>query len=111
MEFLAEVLMEILGEVVGAAYEAGIEIGTDKKVKKYVRYPILGLVILVTAMVLFLIFFCGMHMLFENALAGALLLAVGIFLGIGIVFKIKKSYHKVKKHRNIPAKTGEDYDE
>jgi len=87
MEFLIEELLDLL-------LEGSIEISANKKISKWIRYPLIVIIVL-----LFLIafaFFCalGLALLSENIFAGIFMFAIIILFVILGVKKFKKIYLK-----------------
>ena len=88
MDDLIEFIVEFL-------FEVGGEVATDKKVSKWIRYPIIALMTIfyvIGGMILF-----GISMFDENILLALLLIFIGLFLLIGTILKVKKYFKKNKK--------------
>lgn len=89
MEFLFELLADLL-------IEGGIEASSNPKVSKWIRYPILIILILFFASVIFGIIFLGIHLLKENTIGALLIILVGLIMLIGSIIKFTKIYIKDK---------------
>lgn len=91
MDIFLECVVELVLDIL---VEGGKEVGMNKRVSKWIRYPILAvLTLLYTACILFLLIF-GILMLPENAAAAVFFLAVGIFILAGTAVKLRKTYRK-----------------
>ena len=89
MEFLIELIFELV-------FEFGGEVATNKKVSKWIRYPLMAIFILIFASVIGLILVMGIAMLDKNIIAGLFFIALGIFFLVGSIYKAKKVYKKLK---------------
>ncbi len=85
MEYLFEFLFELV-------LEGSIEISKSSKIPKYVRYPLIGIILLFIIAVIGIIFFAGILSLKEHILLGILLIFVGLLLLIMGVIKFRKTY-------------------
>lgn len=85
MEFIFELILELF-------LESGMEVGKNKKVSKWIRYPILALVIVFFIIVLSLIFFMGIMIFQTNILASLFIIGVGFIMLVGTVLKFRKLY-------------------
>lgn len=91
MEFIVELVLELF-------VEGGIEVSSNKKISKWIRYPILALLILFFSVVIFGIIILGIVMLSESILAGIILITLGLFFLVMSIHKFRKRYLiKVKK--------------
>lgn len=88
MEFLLELVIELL-------FEGTIEISSNKKVSKWIRYPLLVILILFFAVVIFGIIIVGLYTLKENTLGGILILATGLFMLGMSIYKFRKRYLEI----------------
>lgn len=80
MEFLIELLVELI-------LDGCINISSNKKISKVVRYPLIGIIIILFLSVVFLIMFCGVIMLPRNLFIALFFIIIGI---IFLIFSIKK---------------------
>lgn len=85
MEFIFELIIELL-------FEGGIEISSNKKISKWIRYPILALLVLFFAVVIFGIIFLGIILLKDSLLGGILMILIGIIMLVASILKFKKLY-------------------
>lgn len=90
MEFIFELIAEVL-------VDGGIEVGTNKKISKWIRYPILFILISLCLAVTFLVIFVGISIFEKSALGSILIIFVGIILFIGVIFRFRKLYIENKK--------------
>ena len=80
MEFIFELIIELL-------LEGATEVSSNKKISKWIRYPILFLLSFFYLAVILLIIFVGLLLFEENILAAIFFIALGIFF---LIFSIKK---------------------
>lgn len=88
-EFIAELLLE-----------GGLEIGTNKKISKWIRYPILIIILAFVGGIIALLFILGITLLKTNILAALLLITVTLILLIGSIYKFKKILQEKSKREN-----------
>ncbi|XCP85540.1 hypothetical protein ABXS75_01680 [Roseburia hominis] len=74
------------------AFEGSIEISKSRKVPKYIKYPLIVVIILFFVSVIGIIFFTGIISLKDHLLLGILLILFGIFMLIMSIIKFKKTY-------------------
>lgn len=89
MEFIFEFILELF-------LEGGIEISSNKKNSKWIRYPIIFLIILFFLIVIFGLLFLGITFFKKETLAGLLFIVTSIILLIGSVIKFRQVYVKKK---------------
>lgn len=89
MDFILEFLLELV-------VEGGMEASGNKKLSRWIRYPLMALTILFFAAVIGLVFFVCIAVYREKPLASAILFLVGIFLLVGAVAKIRQLYFTKK---------------
>lgn len=89
MEFIFEFILELF-------LEGGIEISSNKKISKWIRYPIIFLIILFFLIVIFGLLFLGITFFKKETLAGLLFIVTSIILLIGSVIKFRQVYVKKK---------------
>ena len=90
MDDLIEFIIEFL-------FEVGGEVAIDKKVSKWIRYPIIALITIFYALIIGGLILFGISMIKENILVALLFIFIGLFLLIGSILKIKKYFKKNKK--------------
>lgn len=83
MDFLIELIGEIL-------IEGGFELATNKKVSKWIRYPILSLLVIFYTAIILGILFIGINYINENFWLSILLIIISLLLFIGTIVAIKK---------------------
>lgn len=85
MEFICEFIFEIL-------FESSIEVSKNKKVSKYIRYPLIAIIFLFFIAVIGLIFFVGVIALKESVIAGIIFILIGLYMIVASIIKLKKIY-------------------
>lgn len=85
MEFVFELILELF-------LEGGIEISKNKKISKWIRYPVLALVVLFFVTVLALIFLVGIMMFSTNIPVSLFLIGVGLIMLVGTILKFRRMY-------------------
>ena len=91
--------MEILFEVIGELLSGAIEyIEDNKKISKWIRYPILFLYMLVVVGVLVGLLLLGILILQKDIIAGIFIIGIGLLLTFLLIYQIyKKSLINKKK--------------
>lgn len=88
MEFIVELILELF-------LEGGIEVSSNKNISKWIRYPILVLMVLFFLVVIFGIIILGLFLLPESIFGGIFVTVVGlVMLGMAI-YKFKTGYLEV----------------
>lgn len=87
MEDILEFLLELV-------FEGGEELCRSRRVSKWIRYPIMILMSLMCAGIIFLMFFISWISWKENVLISIVMAAFGIILIVALVLKIRKEYLK-----------------
>lgn len=77
-----DILIEFLGEIL---IEGAVELATNKKINKWIRYPILVLVIVFYSFIILGIGYLGIKILKDNILGGILLLGISLIILIGLI--------------------------
>lgn len=85
MEFIFELLVELL-------LEGSIEISSNRKLSKWIRYPLIILLILFFSTVIFGLLILGVLILKKNIAAGLFVIIVSLILLIGCIIKFKNIY-------------------
>ena len=83
MDELIELVLDLL-------LEGGIEISSNKKVSKWIRYPIIGLLMLIFTVVIIGLFILGILLVEENILISLVIILIGIIMLVGTIKKIKE---------------------
>ncbi len=90
MDLLIEICLELL-------FEGTVELSGNKKVPKWIRYPLLVLVLLFVSAVIIGIMVLGVFIATTDLLIGLGIIAIGlVFLG-GLIYKIMKVHKEMKK--------------
>ena len=89
IDFILAILVELF-------VEGTLELSKDIKVPKFIRYPLLGLIILFILAVIVGIFILGFNLLTEDILLSVVIFIIGAFFIAGLGVKI----HKFFKNRN-----------
>jgi len=90
MEFIIELILELL-------LEGSIEVSSNKKVSKWIRYPLIIFIVTTFLTLILLIFYLGLSLLNDWLLAGIAFLIIGIIMFISAIIKFKKLYLEKKK--------------
>ena len=90
MDFIIEFVIELL-------LEESIEISSNKKVSKWIRYPLILFIVTIFMGIILLIFYLGFSLLNKNMLVAILILIIGVFMLISAIIKFKKLYIEKKK--------------
>lgn len=85
MEFVFELILELF-------LEGGMEISKNKKISKWIRYPVLALVVLFFVTVLALIFLVGIMMFSTNIPVSLFVIGVGLIMLVGTILKFRRMY-------------------
>lgn len=85
MEFLFEILLELIAE-------GTVELSKSIKVPKFIRYPLIGIIVLFFIAIIGIVLFAGFIALEENVLLGILFIILGLFLLVMGIVKFKKVY-------------------
>lgn len=84
-----EILFEFLLELV---FEGSVELSSNKKVPKFIRYPLIVLIVLFFLLLIGGMFFVSFAFWSKNILASLLILVISIALLIASIIKFKKVY-------------------
>lgn len=93
MEFLIEAVLDLI-------FEGSIEISSNKKVPKWIRYPLIVLIILFCMIVILGLLIIGIVMLKESILAGIITISVSLILFILGIIKFNKIYKEKNTTQN-----------
>ena len=94
MDFIIELIFEIL-------FDGLLEISKSNRVPKFIRYPLIIIILLIFILVIGFIFIASILAFKENKLAGLLLIIIDLFLIIGTISKFRKEYFTKKKNYSI----------
>ena len=98
MEFILEFIFDLV-------FESSMEIAKDKKIKKWIRYPLAFVLFLFIIAVIGTIFFVGIMFIFDEEinikLAGILFIIFDIILIISAIKKINTINRLIKRNRKI----------
>ena len=89
-----DVLMEFLGELI---LEGSVELSKSKKVPKWIRYPLIVIILLLFLIVDLLFIFVSLLLMKENLFGGILFSIFTIIFIVMSIVKFKKMYFKKKK--------------
>ena len=92
------IMDELIEFILDLLLEGGIELSANKKVSKWVRYPIIAFLFLFFTIVIFGMLILGILMIEESILVSFIFVTCGIAMLIGIVIKFKKTYLEHKKN-------------
>lgn len=92
MEFLIELLLDLI-------IEGSIEISSNKKVSKFIRYPLIVLIILFFTLFILGLMLLGVIILKENIYFGIFLLIIVLILLISGINKFKNIYLEKKENK------------
>jgi len=85
MELLIEILLELI-------FEGTFELSSNKKVPKWVRYPLIAIIVLFFAIVIFGLLIIGIRILNENIFIGIVLILISLILLIRAIKEFKNKY-------------------
>ncbi|MBP3461879.1 MAG: hypothetical protein J6K21_05705 [Bacilli bacterium] len=85
MEFLIELVIDLV-------LEGSLEVSKNKKISKFIRYPLIAIIILFFAIVIFGLMFIGIICLKNSIVGGLIILLFSILLLIMAILKFKKIY-------------------
>lgn len=85
MEFIFEILVDLI-------IEGCFEASSNKKVPKIIRYPLIAIIILFLASVIFGIFILGISLWDKNIYGSLFIILVSIIMLIATIYRLKKLY-------------------
>ena len=88
-EYSMDIIFEFLGEFL---LEGTIEVSKSKKVSKWIRYPLIALIVLFFTLVIVGIFALGIIALKENLLLSVILILLSLFMVVAGILKFRKTY-------------------
>lgn len=92
MELLFEFLLELL-------IEGGIKAGKNNQISKYIRYPLLAILVIIFSGIIGILFFTGFSLIRKNIMTGIVLLLFGLFMFTACIVYIIKNYKIQEKPR------------
>lgn len=99
MEILVEFLLELV-------VDGGIEASGNKNLSRWIRYPLMVLVILFFCAVIALVFYMGVSVYTEEPVASVLFCLLGLFLLVGTILKFRKLYMTKQPKREGEGTSG-----
>lgn len=90
MDFIIELVIELL-------LEGSIEISSNKRVSRWIRYPLIVFIVTLFAGIILLMLYLSFSLLNKNVLVAILILIISLFLLIAAIIKFKKLYLEKKK--------------
>lgn len=89
--------MEIIFEfILDLMVEAGIEASANKKVSKFIRYPLIAIIVLLFLIIIFGLLYFGIITLKENVPIGLIFIILSLVFSIFSVKKIRELYIEKK---------------
>ncbi len=85
MDFIIELIFEFL-------FGGMIETSKSNKVPKFIRYPLIVIILLFFVLVFGFIFIVSILAFKESIIAGILLIIIDLFLFVGSIYKFRKEY-------------------
>lgn len=82
--------------VLELVFEGIEDIGTDRKVKKWIRIPLLVLIILFYLLIVSVLFICAIAVFKTNIVVSLILFAITAFMLWGAIGKFKSIYCRMK---------------
>lgn len=90
MDFIIELVIELL-------LEGSIEISSNKRVSRWIRYPLIVFIVTMFAGIILLMLYLSFSLLNKNVLVAILILIISLFMLISAIIKFKKLYLEKKK--------------
>ena len=90
MDFIIELVIELL-------LEGSIEISSNKRVSRWIRYPLIVFIVTLFAGIILLMLYLSFSILNKNVLVVILILIISLFMLISAIIKFKKLYLEKKK--------------
>lgn len=89
MDLLFEIVVELL-------LEGSLEISSNKKISKWIRYPILIILMLFFAIVIIGLFGLGIYIFKDSVPLSLIFIGCGILILIGSIIKFRNIYKEKK---------------
>lgn len=93
MDLLIEIILELI-------LEGSIEISSNRKVPKWIRYPLILILTILFSIIIVGIFILGLYIYKESIILSILLIICSIALLIGCIIKFKKLYLEKREKEN-----------
>lgn len=93
MDDLIEFILELL-------LEGGVELGSNKKVTKWIRYPLIFIISILFLLVVALIFYLGIWIYKESIALSIAFIILSVAMLYGSINKFKKIYLEKKENNN-----------
>ena len=93
MDFIFEFVFELL-------FEGGMEVTSNRKISKWVRYPILAIFISIFIGIISLIIFWGISSLKNSTIGGIFIIGLGIFMLSASIHKFRQFCIHEKNNQN-----------
>jgi len=90
MEFIFELMADLL-------LEGSMEIASNRKISKFIRYPILAIIILFFLVVIFGLMYLGIISLSGSIIGGIFIIILSLVLLIACVCKFREVYLREKE--------------
>lgn len=85
--------MDILFEIVfDLLFEGSLEIASDKKISKWIRYPLIVLLIFLFTVVIVSLFVLGIYIFEDSIVMSIILIVCSLLMLIGSIIKFKNIY-------------------
>lgn len=85
--------MDILFEIVfDLLFEGSLEIASDKKISKWIRYPLIVLLIFLFAVVIVSLFVLGIYIFEDSIVMSIILIVCSLLMLIGSIINFKNIY-------------------
>lgn len=95
MEFIMELIVEVL-------LEGSLEISKNRLFPKWIRYPLIFIIVLIFIIMIVALMFLGMFYIKENVFIGVLLILISVIIFFASIAKFKNTYMKRKEeHEKI----------
>lgn len=94
MDDLLEVIVELVLDLL-------FEASGDKKLPKWVRYPLIGILSLLACGMVVILVAASISLMKDNVVAGAIVLAVVCLVILALVVVMVRRYRKRKKEKDI----------
>lgn len=92
MEFFIELIVELI-------LEGGIEISSNKKINKWIRYPIITIIALFFLVIILGTIFFGITLIEKSILGSLFITGIGVLLLVLGIIKFKKVYIEKKEEK------------
>lgn len=92
MEFIFEFLFELL-------FEGIFEASKSKRIPKYIRYPLIILIIIFFAIIIGLMIFTGIVILNKNILGGLFFLIISLIIAFLAVKRFRDTYLEINNKK------------